>query len=197
MSPAPRISGINHIVLATSDMARTVEFYGEVLGLPIKATTGISDTDQRADQVPGQLAPTGTEWKRFYLFELGNGLLLGFLEFPNEDIHAEPSHFDALWPGAGAQRPIPRKLDHLAFDVEDLDALLAVRARLQERGHAVSAVQALEATPFLKSIYTYDPNGLPIEFATWDRADPRWQQRTPAMFFADPDPLDGAGVPRS
>jgi catechol 2,3-dioxygenase-like lactoylglutathione lyase family enzyme len=189
-----KIKGINHIVLATSDMARTIEFYRDTLGLPVKSTVGISASDQGTAQIPGMLAPTGTDWKRFYFFELGDGLLLGFLEFPDRDIRPEPSYFDMIWPNDQGLRPIPQKLDHLAFDVEDLGELHELKVRLEAKGYEVSPVQALESTPFLKSIYTYDPNGLPIEFATWDRNDPKWQARTPEMFYTDPEPIKGAGL---
>jgi hypothetical protein len=104
-------------------MARTVEFYRDILGLPVTSTIGISASDQRAAQVSGQLAPTGTEWKHFYLFELGDGMLLGFIELPDRDICPEPSHFDILWPNDQGRRTIPHKLDHLAFDIEDLGEL--------------------------------------------------------------------------
>jgi catechol 2,3-dioxygenase-like lactoylglutathione lyase family enzyme len=189
MTELPRISGVNHIVVPTSDMQRTLDFYCHVLGLELAATTGLSEDDMSATMVGGQQTPIGSEWKRLYFFDLGGGTMLGFLEFPDLDKRPEASYFKMLWPGSGGSGEPGQKMDHLAFNVESLEDLLFFQRRLREHGYETSDVNAYEATPFVKSVYFYDPNGLALELSTHDRADPRWQTRTPDMFFADPEPL--------
>jgi catechol 2,3-dioxygenase-like lactoylglutathione lyase family enzyme len=189
----PRISGVNHVVVPTSDMQRTLDFYTDVLGLELAATVGTGDASQV--MVPGQQVPVGGDWKRIYFFDLGGGSMLGFLEFPGLDTTPDPSYFQELWPGGRESGPAGQKMDHLAFNVESLDDLLYFQRRLREHGYGASDVNAYEASPFVKSVYFYDPNGLSLEIATYDRADTRWEARTPEMLFADPEPLTHATVP--
>jgi catechol 2,3-dioxygenase-like lactoylglutathione lyase family enzyme len=185
----PRITGVNHIVVSTTDMKRTLDFYQEVLGLELAATTGLSESNMSATKVEGQLAEIGSDWKRLYFFDLGGGIMLGFLEFPTAEGPLPPSYFKMLWPGTEGEGDPAQKMDHLALNVESLDDLLYFQRRLREHGYETSEVQALGATPFVKSVYFYDPNGLALELATYDRADPAWDTRTPDMFFTDPEPL--------
>jgi catechol 2,3-dioxygenase-like lactoylglutathione lyase family enzyme len=174
-------------------MARTLAFYRELLGLELVGTSGLSDADMSAAQ--GTMTPTGTDWKRLYFFDLGGGTMLGFLEFPALEERLEPSYFKMLWPGTDGSGVPAQKMDHLALNVESLDDLLYFQRRLQEHGYETSELQVLERAPFVKSIYFYDPNGLALELATYDRADPRWETRTPDMFFTDPEPLPLESVP--
>jgi hypothetical protein len=41
----------------------------------------------------------------------------------------------------------------------------------------------------VKSIYFYDPDGTPLEIATWDFADPTWEQHRDDNYFLDEDPV--------
>lgn len=168
-----QITGFNHVVLLTNDMDQTVRFYRDLLGLKVKATVGGEDRTLR----------------RFYLFELGNGDCLGFFEFPGEDTAADASTLPQFWPDAGKTAGAPRKLDHLALNVENLAALLEVQERLRARGVVVSEVLEVPGPICVKSIYFYDPNGIPLEIATWDLDDPKWQERGPDAFFGDTDPV--------
>lgn len=59
-------------------------------------------------------------------------------------------------PGGGASH-------HFALGVEDEDALREWQARLRDSGVRVSEI---EDRTYFKSIYTSDPDGLTIEFAT-------------------------------
>lgn len=164
-------------------MDMTARFYCEVLGLSLKATHGAGSKPQN------QLAPTG-DYTRLYFFELGNGDGLGFVEFKDMDVEPEISFFDPFWPKT--DRPSvkrPRKLDHLAFNLESHKDLVAMQDRLRQNGIEVSEVQSLTSSPFLKSIYCYDPNGLPIEFAAWDWSDPAWEERNDGDMFADLNPI--------
>src|ERR1700748_409343 len=58
--------GINHLALVSSDMARTVEFYSGVLGMPLIKTIDL---------------PRGMG--QHFFFDIGNGDSLAFFWFPN------------------------------------------------------------------------------------------------------------------
>jgi catechol 2,3-dioxygenase-like lactoylglutathione lyase family enzyme len=60
------IRGINHLALVCSDMARTVEFYQGVLGMPLIKTI----------ELPGGMG-------QHFFFDLGNGDALAFFWFPD------------------------------------------------------------------------------------------------------------------
>ena len=108
---------------------------------------------------------------------------------PDERTRSESSFFPSFWPGVASPPPIPRKMDHLALNVDTLDDLKAVRQRLVDHGWEVSEVLVFgELWPHVNSIYTYDPDGLPLEIATFDFGDPKWQERTEADLHIDPTP---------
>lgn len=58
------IRGVNHIALVSSDMARTVRFYRDVLGMPLVKTIDM---------------PGGTQ---HFFFDIGNDDCLAFFWFP-------------------------------------------------------------------------------------------------------------------
>ena len=176
------ITGLNHLVLVTDDMEKTVRFWCDVLGLWIKATVGAGK------RPPGALIET-EGWNRLYFFEMGNGDTIAFVEFLGQDVTAERSYFDQIWPGNG--RPIvrPQKMDHIALNVDSKEDLVSYQSLLRAEGYEVSEVQELEGSPFVKSIYLYDPNGIPLEISTWDVANPATVSRAPEAYLTDPDPV--------
>ena len=182
-----KITGINHVVLTAKDLDETVRFYRDVLGLKLKASTygarstaaTVTRADREADIPPGSL----------YFFELGNGDAVGFFALPGVDTTPEASYFDILWPeGEGKIGGLPRGLDHLAFNVDSRADLDALHARITEHGFVVSDIDGPRGSPFTHSFYMYDPNDVPLEFATFDYGDPAWKERTEADMLKDPDP---------
>ena len=175
-----KITGFNHVVFVTDDMEKTVKFYCGVLGLKVKAT--VASSRKPSGLIGKQRAADA--WNRLYFFELGNGDTLAFVEFPGFDTMSESSFFINLWPGKGLLVQRPQKLDHVALNVEDRDALAAAQQRLREAGYAVSDLQELGGSPFVMSIYVYDPNGIPLEIATWGG-----ESRGKSEWFVDPNPV--------
>ncbi len=175
-----KITGFNHVVFVTNDMDKTVRFYHGLLGLKVKATVASSR------RPPGLLGKTRSDdaWNRLYFFELGNGDSLAFAEFPGVDTTAERSYFANVWPGTGRPIARPQKLDHVALNVDSRDDLVTLQGRLRAAGHEVSEVQELGGSPFVLSIYLYDPNGIPLEVAVWGG-----QGRQPSEWFVDPEPV--------
>src|SRR3990172_5554594 len=90
------LRGINHLALVTSDMARTVDFYTNVLGIPLIKTLDL---------------PDGTG--QHFFFDIGNGNLLAFFWFPDSPA-ASPG---VASPGDRNLTTAHASMNHVAFDV--------------------------------------------------------------------------------
>ncbi len=134
----PRWQGINHVALVTADMDATVRFYHGVLGARLVATVG-------------------TEQLRHYFFALGRHCTVAFFEYAQPA--AEPFVKVAGLPDSRAAQ-----FDHLAFDLPDDEALLALRRRLVA---ATWAVSEMVDHGIGRSIYFTDPNGIALEASYW------------------------------
>ena len=155
--------GINHLALVCSDMARTVDFYSNVLGMPLIKTIDL---------------PMGMG--QHFFFDIGNGDALAFFWFPD----APPAQ-----PGVAAAGHLPTagksiasahgSMNHVAFNVP-ADKIDEYYKRLKAKGieatlilnHDDSERQvSLKPTPttFVRSIYFFDPDGICLEFAAWTR----------------------------
>jgi len=130
-----RFTGVNHLAMATRDMDRTIRFWRDLLGLRLVAGLGR----------PGA---------RLYFFELSGQALIGFFEWPEVEPVPEKDH------GYPAQRPFI--FDHVALGVEAEDDLWELKDKLAAAGFWVSEVMD---HGFIHSIYSFDPNGIPIEFS--------------------------------
>ena len=123
--PASTARGLHHTALISSDVERTVRFYQDVLGFPL--TELIENRDY-----PGS---------SHFFFDIGNGNLLAFFDFPGLDV--------------GPYAEVLGGLHHMAISVEPQrwDALVA---KLTEAGveHAVHSGV---------SVYFRDPDGARIE----------------------------------
>ncbi len=156
------IRGVNHLALVCKDMARTVEFYRDVLGMPLTKTIDL---------------PNGMG--QHFFFDMGNGDSLAFFWFPNApEAHPGISSPQAL-PGLGSLLTAHGSMNHIAFDVppEKFDEYLE---RLKAKGIAVSPVMNHDNSPaqvsatvtpdvFVRSVYFFDPDGVCLEFAAWTK----------------------------
>jgi catechol 2,3-dioxygenase-like lactoylglutathione lyase family enzyme len=176
------IRGVNHIALVSSDMARTVRFYRDILGMPLVKTIDM---------------PGGAQ---HFFFDMGNDDCLAFFWFPG----AAPAE-----PGVSNAPDLPDRADittahgsmnHLAFDVP-LEHFEEYRQRLIEAGVDVSMVLdhddsewqvAREFHPgvFVRSFYFRDPDGILLEFAAWTR-----EMGRPDDVSVDPVDASGTHVP--
>jgi catechol 2,3-dioxygenase-like lactoylglutathione lyase family enzyme len=156
------IRGVNHLALVCKDMARTVEFYRDVLGMPLIKTIDL----------PGGMG-------QHFFFDMGNGDSLAFFWFPNApEAHPGVSSPQAL-PGRGSLVTAHGSMNHIAFDVppEKFDEYLE---RLRAKGVALSPVMNHDNSPsqvsaavtpdvFVRSVYFFDPDGVCLEFAAWTK----------------------------
>jgi catechol 2,3-dioxygenase-like lactoylglutathione lyase family enzyme len=154
------IRGVNHLALVCKDMARTVEFYRDVLGMPLIKTIDL----------PGGFG-------QHFFFDIGNGDSLAFFWFP-EAPPAEPGiAAPRALPGQGPFTSAHGSMNHIAFNVpkERFDEYYA---KLQAKGIAVTPVMNHDDSPaqvsaqmhdgvFVRSVYFFDPDGICLEFASW------------------------------
>ena len=154
------IRGINHLALVCKDMARTVEFYTEVLGMPLVKTI----------ELPGGAG-------QHFFFGLGNGDCLAFFWFPDAPESAPGIASPAAQVGQGSLTTAHGSMNHVAFDV-DPDKIDAYREKLIARGVKVTEILNHDNSPFqvsatvtddvfVRSIYFFDPDGILLEFAGW------------------------------
>ncbi len=130
-----RFNGINHLAMATGDMDRTIRFWRDLLGMRM-------------------VAGLGKPSYRHYFFEISSKDLIAFFEWPGvEPVEAK----DHGYPVKG-----PFIFDHVSFGVETEDDLWEIKDKLSAAGFDVSGVID---HGFIHSIYTFDPNGIPIEFS--------------------------------
>lgn len=156
------LRGVNHIALVCSDMAQTVRFYRDVLGMPLVKTI----------ELPGGMG-------QHFFFDMGNDDCLAFFWFANAG-PAQPGVSNApTLPDRGDIASAHASMNHLAFDVP-LDKFDEYRRRLIDEGIEVSMVLdhddsehqvAREFHPgvFVRSFYFRDPDGVLLEFAAWTR----------------------------
>lgn len=156
------LRGVNHVALVCSDMAQTVRFYRDVLGMPLVKTI----------ELPGGAG-------QHFFFDMGNDDCLAFFWFAGAPA-AQPgvSNAGAL-PGKGDIASAHASMNHLAFDVP-LDRFEEYRRRLIDDGVEVSMVldhddserqvaAAFHPGVFVRSFYFRDPDGILLEFASWTR----------------------------
>ncbi|MFI4933624.1 MAG: VOC family protein [Caulobacterales bacterium] len=157
------IRGVNHLALVCKDMARTVEFYRDVLGMPLTKTIDLP-------QGMGQ----------HFFFDIGNGDSLAFFWFPGAP-EAKPgiSSPQAL-PGEGSMITAHGSMNHIAFDVP-VERFDEYYERLKSKGIAVSRImnhdnskhqvsETVTDDVFVRSVYFFDPDGVCLEFACWTKA---------------------------
>jgi len=174
------LRGVNHVALVCSDMARTVEFYTGVMGMPLVKTLNIPGGGQH------------------FFFDIGNGDSLAFFWFPGAPDAAPGVAAAANVPGAGNIVSAHGSMNHIAFDVP-LERFEEYRQRLIDKGVEVSAIYdhddsvstvAKEFHPgvFVRSVYFRDPDGVLLELAAWTRS---MNQEGDVVH----DPLDAEGRP--
>jgi catechol 2,3-dioxygenase-like lactoylglutathione lyase family enzyme len=179
-----QLTGLNHVMVICEDMDTSINFYVNILGLKVKATTETtmspSDLESR-----GQRNTT-----KLYFLEMPSGTMLVLGQTGKNETPPSSTAIDYYWPGQRLPFTGANRLDHIAFNVEDVATLRSFHQRLIEHGIDVSEVVVRETTPrFVKSIYFYDPDGTPLEVATWDLADPAWDEHRDDNYFLDAHPV--------
>ncbi len=123
--PPSTARGLHHTALISSDVERTIRFYQDVLGFPL--TELIENRDY-----PGS---------SHFFFDIGNGNLLAFFDFPGLDV--------------GPYAEVLGGLHHIAISVE-----LPRWGALVERLRAAGVEHQIHSEV---SVYFRDPDGARVE----------------------------------
>lgn len=132
-----KLKRIHHVAYRCRDAKETVAFYQKVLGMDF--VLAIAE-----DKVPSTKAPD--PYMHVFL-DAGMGNVLAFFELPNS-------------PEMGSDSNTPDWVQHIAFELEDMDALIQAREAVLERG-----LEVIGPTNhgIFQSIYFRDPNGHRLE----------------------------------
>jgi glyoxylase I family protein len=132
-------TGLHHVRLTVSDLARSRAFYEEVLGFEVAAVSPGDPSDPVVRQDPAQLYG-GVVYAT-------NGILFGL-----RPVASAGDVFDSERTG----------LDHVSFTVANRDVLVAAAAALEEKGITHGEVMDLDG--FGIAILSFsDPDGVHLE----------------------------------
>ena len=154
--------GINHLALVCQDMARTVTFYRDVLGMPLIKTVEL---------------PMGMG--QHFFFDCGGTDALAFFWFADAPPAAPGIAAPAHRPDKGELQSAHGSMNHVAFSVPP-EAIDGYVERLRAAGVECSDVanhddsewgvsKEMHPGVFVRSIYFQDPDGILLEFAAWSR----------------------------
>ncbi|MCC6071688.1 VOC family protein [Massilia sp. GCM10020059] len=134
-----QIKRIHHVAYRCKDAKQTVEWYGKYLNMDFQLAIA-------EDNVPS----TGAADPYMHIFlDAGMGNVLAFFELPTQA-------------PMGRDQNTPAWVQHLALEVDSMDAMLATKERLQADG--IEVIGPTDHTIF-KSIYFFDPNGHRLELS--------------------------------
>ncbi len=144
-----RVSGINHVGITTTDIDRAKRFYGDLLGLELRGA-GEDPPSPTIDRLVG-LQDVHLRWAEYHL---GGGQILELLQYvtpPGEPVAQRPNA-----PGSG----------HLAFEVDDIDAIHEKLDAVSVPMRSSAPVQLEEEGPWrgYRCLYAEDPDGFIVEF---------------------------------
>ena len=135
-----KLSGVHHVAYRCRDAKETVEWYAKYLNMDF--VLAIAE-----NEVPSTREPD--PYMHIFL-DAGNDNILAFFELPTR-------------PDMGKDPNTPEWVQHIAFQVDDLETLLAAKACLE--ADAIEVIGPVDHTIF-KSIYFFDPSGHRLELAT-------------------------------
>ena len=159
-------NGINHLALVTCNMDDTITFWRDLLGMRL-------------------VAGLGKKGYRHYFFEVSETDLIAFFEWPDARPVKRKDH--------GVPQKGPVAFDHVAIGVETFADLVTLMKKLTAAGFWVSEIMD---HGFIRSIYAFDPNNIPIEFSCITDVDirgtPKMKDRQPSNITQlGPDPVPG------
>ena len=145
-STVPLSRGIHHLALNTDDMKMTIDFYVNVLGMPLvhalKVPPGLGVGPANRGNPP-------FENLRHYFFDAGGDTLVAFFEMPKGA--KEPGDRDAL-----------AAMQHCSFTATQ-ERFMQLADRLKDAG--VPMIGPIPVGADTLSVYFFDPNGIRLEFS--------------------------------
>ncbi len=141
---------IHHVAYRCHDARETVNFYRDYLNMDFLVAIA-------EDLVPSTKEPD--PYMHVFL-DAGMGNILAFFELPTK-------------PEMGKDPNTPDWVQHIAFELEDEDALVSAKQELEEKGLDVVGITN---HGIIKSIYFFDPNGHRIELTIRTGTDTQMKQ---------------------
>lgn len=130
-----RYTGINHLAMATKNMEETIRFWRDLLGMRL-------------------IGGLGRPGYRQYFFEISENDMIAFFEWPDVEPIAEKDH--------GVPVKGPAAFDHVSIGVDSDNDLWEIKDHMEAAG--IWASEVIDHG-FIHSIYSFDPNNIPIEFS--------------------------------
>ena len=147
---------IHHLAIATKNIVKAHHFYTEVMGFAlVKAVK--------------RQAPGGG-WTKHVFYDMGDGMLFALWDLRGMSEQIDPASWNA---GLSTGLGLPGWINHVAFEAEDEEDLQRRRQRWLNNGYHVTDVDH----DFIRSCYTFDPDGTMVE----------WTYRTRALDQGDVD----------
>lgn len=143
--------GVNHLALSTTDMKAQLEFWCDVLGCPLKALYWMH----------------GVDGCYHGFVELAPDSYVAFVQHPENSKEIEFGVSHAGGPGGAVTGGA---MQHVAFHVDSLEDVYAMRDRIRSRG---LQVMGPIDHGFIQSIYFAGPEGLSLEVCTGSDIDER------------------------
>jgi catechol 2,3-dioxygenase-like lactoylglutathione lyase family enzyme len=128
-------NGIHHLAMITRDMDMTIRFWRDLLGMRL-------------------VAGLGSKEYRHYFFEISENDMVAFFEWPGVSLVPVKDH--------GVPVKGAHIFDHISIGVKKFQDLIELKKKLTAAGFWVSEIMD---HGFINSIYSFDPNHIPIEFS--------------------------------
>lgn len=135
-TPSP-VKGLHHHAWRCRDSEETRAFYEDLLGMKLAIFLRLPHYEQPGDRPPFT----------HLFFEMGDGSYIAFFDLADDDVTVQDPE-------------TPDWVNHIALEVESLEALEDYKSRLEAAGVAVKGPKNHH---FVHSIYFYDPNGIRLE----------------------------------
>jgi catechol 2,3-dioxygenase-like lactoylglutathione lyase family enzyme len=135
---------LDHVSVTTADLERSIEFYRDVIGLPL-----VGRGEMEGEELETLVRRSGAR-ARWAELALGGGQILELLQY------LEPTEARL------EQRPWRAGATHIGLAVESLDEVLR---RLYDSGADVSDVVTLDEPGWegVRCVYSTDPDGVAVE----------------------------------
>ena len=153
--------GINHVALVCRDMKKTVDFYTNVLEMPLIKTLEL-----------------GAGRGQHFFFDAGNGATIAYFWFPDPPEPAPgiaSQHIDLM---NNPMTTAIASMNHLAISIP-LEKFDAYVDKLRSKGVTVHVInhtddekgysEEVNDSVWIRSMYFRDPDGLALEFAAYTR----------------------------
>jgi catechol 2,3-dioxygenase-like lactoylglutathione lyase family enzyme len=159
-------NGVHHLAIATADIKRQIEFFSDVLGMELVALYWMHGVEGA--------------WHGF--MKLDDTCYLAFVQ--TREIGGIERTLGVTHAGNAGNSVAGGAMQHVAFNVDSEEELLALRDRIRSRG--VTVLGPIDHG-MCKSMYFAGPEDLSLEIATSERA-------IDARAWIDPEVVGLAGI---